>query len=85
MHILFHQDAESNDVIKSILHALRFHDLLAQSGLTSTHPADREREWDAYATAMRESLLWTRERFGEFVAELDRRDWQSDVVFWNDR
>ncbi|RUP06734.1 vitamin B6 photo-protection and homoeostasis-domain-containing protein, partial [Jimgerdemannia flammicorona] len=83
MNVLFHQDATSNDVIRSILHALRFHDLLAGRGL-AVAGGDREREWDAYANAMRESLAWTRERFGEFVAELDRRDWQSDVVFWND-
>ncbi|CAG8515759.1 6942_t:CDS:2 [Diversispora eburnea] len=35
--------------------------------------------------AMRESHKWTNEKFGKFVAELDDKDWQSDVVFWSDK
>lgn len=80
MWVMFHQDAESNDVIRSVLHSLRFHDLLATRGIKK-----EEADWERYDQAMRESLEWTREKFPEFVASLDSKDWQSDSVYWNDR
>ncbi|KAM3586760.1 hypothetical protein VKS41_001817 [Umbelopsis sp. WA50703] len=78
MWVMFHDDAESNDVIKSVLHSLRFHDILTSQN------ANKEQDWDQYAQAMKDSLLWTREKFPEFVASLDNKDWQSDSVYWND-
>jgi hypothetical protein len=75
---MFHDDAESNDVIKSVLHSLRFHDILTSQN------ANKEQDWDQYAQAMKDSLHWTREKFPEFVASLDNKDWQSDSVYWND-
>lgn len=75
---MFHDDAESNDVIKSVLHSLRFHDLLTSQN------TNKEQHWDQYAQALNDSLHWTREKFPEFVASLDSKDWQSDSVYWND-
>ncbi|OZJ03329.1 hypothetical protein BZG36_04220 [Bifiguratus adelaidae] len=78
VNVLFHQDATSNDVIRSILHSLKFHDVITQRGISRTE------QWDTYTAALKETLDWTRDKFGEFVAELDDKDWQSDYVFWND-
>ena len=79
MWIMFHQDATSNDVIKSILHSLKFHDTL------STAKINKEMNWNDYATTLESTLEWTREHYPKFVAELDQKNWQSDVVYWNDR
>ncbi|CAG8742580.1 19395_t:CDS:2, partial [Racocetra persica] len=79
--ILYHSDAESNDVIKSILHSLKFHDYVTKHNMAQMNSEDitqRIRE------SMRESHKWTNENFGRFVAELDDKDWQSDVIFWSD-
>ncbi|KAI7890726.1 uncharacterized protein EV154DRAFT_465322 [Mucor mucedo] len=78
MYVLFHQDAESNDVIKSILHSLKFHDSLSQSGITL------ENDWEGYVQTLEDSLGWTKEHFPKFVAKLDQKNWQSDIVYWND-
>ncbi|KAG9296544.1 hypothetical protein G9A89_015136 [Geosiphon pyriformis] len=80
--ILYHSDTESNDVIKSILHSLKFHDLV----LTANRSINsRSIDDDTIAKAMQESHSWTNQKFGKFVAELDDKDWQSDVVFWKDK
>ncbi|GAB5586045.1 hypothetical protein Unana1_00945 [Umbelopsis nana] len=76
--VMFHQDAESNDVIKSVLHSLRFHDILTTRGIK------KETDWESYDKALKDSLEWSREKFPEFVASLDSKDWQSDSVYWND-
>lgn len=78
MWVLFHQDAGSNDVIKSILHSLKFHDSLTKSGI------DKETDWEGYAQTLEETLGWTKEHFPKFVAKLDQKNWQSDIVYWND-
>ncbi|CAG8579934.1 4218_t:CDS:2 [Paraglomus occultum] len=79
--ILYHSDAESNDIIKSVLHALKFYDSLAAKVLASKEKIDDER----FVKLVHESHGWTNENFGKFVADLDDKDWQSDVVFWKDR
>ncbi|CAG8458108.1 14465_t:CDS:10 [Acaulospora morrowiae] len=76
IHTLYHSDAESNDVIKSILHSLKFHDTVTKGDNDNT---------ESIVDSMRVSHEWTNERFGNFVAELDDKDWQSDVIFWLDR
>ncbi|CAG8483020.1 6523_t:CDS:2 [Ambispora leptoticha] len=78
---LYHSDAESNDVIKSILHSLKFHDLIVANRL----PDSRNVSDEIITKAMQESHTWTNQKFGNFVAELDDKDWQSDVVFWKDK
>ncbi|KAF7726477.1 hypothetical protein EC973_008712 [Apophysomyces ossiformis] len=78
MCVLFHEDAGSNDVIKSILHSLKFHDLITSKGIR------KEKDWDAYMSAMEDSLVWSKEQFPTFAAELDMKEWQSDAVYWND-
>ncbi|KAG0175498.1 hypothetical protein DFQ28_000079 [Apophysomyces sp. BC1034] len=78
MWVTFHEDAGSNDVIKSILHSLKFHDLITSKGLK------KENDWAAYAEAIKDSLAWSKEHFPTFVAELDMKEWQSDNVYWND-
>lgn len=79
MWILFHQESTSNDVIKSILHSLKFHDSLTKSGIT------KENNWEGYVQTLEDTLGWTKEQFPKFVAKLDQNNWQSDVVYWNDR
>lgn len=79
MWILFHQDSTSNDVIKSILHSLKFHDQLAKSNIT------KENDWDGYVNVLEETLSWTKNNYPKFVADLDQKNWQSDIVYWNDR
>lgn len=79
MWILFHQDAGSNDVIKSILHSLKFHDTLKKSNIT------KESDWNGYINTLEDTLDWTKQHYPKFVAELDQKNWQSDVVYWNDR
>lgn len=78
MWILFHQDSESNDVIKSILHSMKFHDTLKQNNIT------KESDWEGYTKSLQDTLDWTKEHYPKFVAELDQKNWQSDVVYWND-
>ncbi|KAI9337835.1 hypothetical protein BD770DRAFT_331640 [Pilaira anomala] len=78
MWILFHQESTSNDVIKSILHSLKFHDSLTKSGIT------KENNWEGYVQTLEDTLGWTKEHFPKFVAKLDQNNWQSDVVYWND-
>ncbi|RCI01910.1 hypothetical protein CU098_002569, partial [Rhizopus stolonifer] len=78
MWILFHQDAGSNDVIRSILHSLKFHDQLVKSSVT------KETNWDGYIQTLEDTLDWTKHHFPRFVAGLDKMNWQSDVVYWSD-
>ncbi|CAG8634549.1 5343_t:CDS:2, partial [Acaulospora colombiana] len=84
IHTLYHSDAESNDVIKSILHSLRFHDIVSR-GETKVDDLNTEEATQHIKESMRVSHEWTNEKFGNFVAELDDKDWQSDVIFWLDR
>lgn len=79
MWIMFHQDAGSNDVIRSILHSLKFHDSLSNAGIT------KESNWEDYVQTLNNTLAWTKEHYPKFVAELDQKNWQSDIVYWNDR
>lgn len=79
MWILFHQDAVSNDVIKSILHSIKFHDAIKQKNIS------KETHWDEYMNTLQDTLDWTKEHYPKFVAELDQKNWQSDIVYWNDR
>ncbi|KAG0797689.1 hypothetical protein G6F21_000329 [Rhizopus arrhizus] len=78
MWILFHQDAGSKDVLKSVLHSLKFHDILSKESI------NKETDWDNYMNALRTSLDWTRENYDLFAAELDEKNWQIDTVYWND-
>ncbi|CAG8559668.1 25269_t:CDS:10 [Dentiscutata erythropus] len=80
--ILYHSDAESNDVIKSILHSLKFHDYVTKHNMAQMNSEDITQ---CIGESMRESHKWTNENFGKFVAELDDKDWQSDVIFWSDK
>ncbi|KAK4510062.1 uncharacterized protein ATC70_006231 [Mucor velutinosus] len=78
MWVMFHQDAGSNDVIRSILHSLKFHDSLSKANIT------KEADWNGYICTLEDSLAWTKENYPKFVAELDQKNWQSDIVYWND-
>nr|CAG8569294.1 15749_t:CDS:10 [Entrophospora candida] len=81
--ILYHSDAESIDVIKSIIHSLKFHDLINKSSSdTKVSPDNFNKK---IIESLKESHVWTNEKFGRFVAELDHKDWQSDVIFWSDK
>ncbi|CAO3613646.1 unnamed protein product [Mucor fragilis] len=79
MWVMFHQDAVSNDVIRSILHSLKFHDSLSKANIT------KETDWTGYIRTLEDSLAWTKNNYPKFVAELDQKNWQSDIVYWNDR
>jgi hypothetical protein len=79
MWILFHQEAGSNDVIKSILHSIKFHDTIKKMNIT------KETHWSEYQATLQDTLHWTKEHYPKFVAELDQKNWQSDIVYWNDR
>ncbi|KAI8373621.1 vitamin B6 photo-protection and homoeostasis-domain-containing protein, partial [Choanephora cucurbitarum] len=70
--------ATSNDVIRSILHSLKFHDQIKQSNIT------KESDWQAYIDALEDSLSWAKDHYPKFVAELDQKNWQSNIVYWND-
>ncbi|KAI8370977.1 vitamin B6 photo-protection and homoeostasis-domain-containing protein [Blakeslea trispora] len=71
-------DASSNDVIRSILHSLRFHDQIKKSNTT------KESDWQSYIHALEDSLAWSKDHYPKFVAELDQKNWQSNIVYWND-
>lgn len=79
MWILFHQDAGSPDFVKSILHSLKFHDII------STENIDKDLHWDNYIDALKSSHAWTQEHYERFSLELDEKNWQRDTVYWNDR
>ncbi|KAI7873002.1 hypothetical protein BDF14DRAFT_1716191, partial [Spinellus fusiger] len=68
----------SNDVIKAILHASKFHDMLVQQEI------HHQQDWDKYSNALLTSLEWSKDKYPKFVAELDSKEWQSDAVYWND-
>ncbi|EIE85407.1 hypothetical protein RO3G_10117 [Rhizopus delemar RA 99-880] len=72
------KDAGSKDVLKSVLHSLKFHDILSKESI------NKETDWDNYMNALRTSLDWTRENYDLFAAELDEKNWQIDTVYWND-
>ncbi|KAJ8659509.1 hypothetical protein O0I10_004874 [Lichtheimia ornata] len=78
MGVLFHEDIESEDVIQSILHALKFHDTLASKNIS------KETDWHAYMDALDESLTWTKENIPRFMDALEEKGWQLDSVYWND-
>lgn len=78
MGVLFHEDIESEDVIQSILHALKFHDTLVNKNIT------KETNWHAYMDALEESLAWTKENIPRFIDALEEKGWQLDSVYWND-
>ncbi|KAL0088772.1 vitamin B6 photo-protection and homoeostasis-domain-containing protein [Phycomyces blakesleeanus] len=79
MWVMFHEDSRSNDVIKAVLHANKFHDMLAEQNI------HRDTAWDKYNEILKESLEWSKEHYPTFVAELDSKEWQSNAVYWNDR
>ncbi|KAI9486880.1 MAG: hypothetical protein EXX96DRAFT_472726 [Benjaminiella poitrasii] len=72
-------NAESNDVIKSVLHSLKFHDQLTQSGIA------KDNDWEGYIHMLEESHKWTNTHYPTFIAELDKKNWQNEIVYWNDR
>ncbi|RCI04355.1 hypothetical protein CU098_001233, partial [Rhizopus stolonifer] len=78
MWVLFHQDAGHEDVLQSILHSLKFHDMLSKKSI------DKDKNWDKYMAALQTSLDWTKENAGQFSKDLCEKDWKSDTVYWND-
>lgn len=76
---MFHQDSGTNDVIRAILHSLKFHDHLSKAQIT------KENDWHGYLQTLEDTLTWTKTHYPRFVAELDQKNWQSDIVYWNDR
>ena len=85
--VVLHQNAAAMDVIKSVLHSVRYHhelkSLLQQQSLSSAtggihiEPAQER-------ACLQSSHEWTQSNFATFVSELDDKDWQSDAVFWGD-
>ncbi|KAJ3158934.1 hypothetical protein HDU86_002103 [Geranomyces michiganensis] len=92
IRIPLHASAAPHDVIKAALHATKFHELL----FNSPPPPSSSAETTSLATEtttttparalelMAASKKWTAERFPQFIADLDYKDWQSDAVFWGD-
>ncbi|ORZ14769.1 hypothetical protein BCR42DRAFT_329306 [Absidia repens] len=78
MYIMFHDDAEVEDMMKGMLHAMKFHDHLATSHVT------KETAWDDYLTTLNETLDWTKAQFPAFLDSLDKHQWHRDNVYWND-
>ncbi|KAI8393419.1 uncharacterized protein BYT42DRAFT_487311 [Radiomyces spectabilis] len=78
MYIMFHDDASSNDVIRSILHSIKFHDTLTAKGIT------KETDWEGYMDALDETLAWAHKETPAFMAELASKKWMTDAVYWND-
>lgn len=78
MHVLLHEDAASPDVVRSVLHALKFHDTLSNQAIT------KKTDWTGYMKALEESRIWTEAKFPSFMGELEMKGWKSDSVYWND-
>lgn len=87
MHIMFHDDANAKDTLKSILHAMKFHDQLTAAQLisSSNNNNNDHHRWDDYITTMDQTLDWTNSHFDLFVNALDKHNWFHDTVYWNDR
>ncbi|KAI9312506.1 vitamin B6 photo-protection and homoeostasis-domain-containing protein [Dichotomocladium elegans] len=78
MNVLFHEDAEAEDVVQSVLHAMKFHDTLVHQNI------NKESNWSAYVAALDDSLAWTKENTPRFLDALAQKGWQKNVVYWND-
>ncbi|KAI8337272.1 hypothetical protein BC941DRAFT_461430 [Chlamydoabsidia padenii] len=78
MYIMFHDDAQVNDVMKSVLHAIKFHDHLAAQQIT------KEDQWESYISTLKDTLIWTKHNFTPFLDSLDAHQWQRNNVYWND-
>lgn len=76
--MLFHDDAEQEDVIQSILHAVKFHNRLAELGVS------KEKDWSTYIAVLKESLVWTKSNMPKYITALKEKDWDIDAVYWND-
>ncbi|CAO3652680.1 unnamed protein product [Cunninghamella blakesleeana] len=82
MHIMFHDDADGKDTLKSILHAMKFHDQLTAAQLLSKK--NDQQQWYDYITTLDQTLDWTNKHFDSFVNALDKHNWVHDNVYWND-
>ncbi|ORZ10783.1 vitamin B6 photo-protection and homoeostasis-domain-containing protein [Absidia repens] len=71
VNILFHNDAQVNDVIKAVLHAIKFYDALITS------------KQDTWKT-LDQTLHWTTSNCQPFLESLKAHQWQCDNVYWND-
>ncbi|KAI9307032.1 vitamin B6 photo-protection and homoeostasis-domain-containing protein [Cunninghamella echinulata] len=79
MYIMFHDDANAKDSLKSILHAMKFHDQLTANNISKlSHLED-------YISILDQTLDWTNNNFNFFVDALDKHNWVHDTVYWNDR
>ncbi|KAI9243412.1 hypothetical protein BY458DRAFT_448317 [Sporodiniella umbellata] len=70
--------AEHRDILQSILHSLKFHDMLIKENV------DKNQDWDRYKELLRASLAWTKENTDRFSQDLCAKDWKNDIVYWND-
>ncbi|TPX33831.1 hypothetical protein SmJEL517_g03320 [Synchytrium microbalum] len=80
--VVLHTDAAAMDVIKAVLHSLRYHHDLSVNA--SQEPQQMTFNPSHDKIALRSSHEWTEANFPRFVSELDDKDWQSDAVFWGD-
>ncbi|KAI8088893.1 vitamin B6 photo-protection and homoeostasis-domain-containing protein [Halteromyces radiatus] len=71
-------EIQVTDVMKSVLHAIKFHDQLAANHVT------KDDHWDTYLTTLDETLDWTKNHFQPFLDSLDKHDWKRENVYWND-
>ncbi|KAI8974060.1 hypothetical protein BDB01DRAFT_408817 [Pilobolus umbonatus] len=71
MWVSLHEDATSNDVIRAILHSMKLHDALKDGS-------------KGFLSCLQDTLEWSKEKYPKFVVELDQKNWQSDIVYWND-
>ncbi|KAI8971781.1 vitamin B6 photo-protection and homoeostasis-domain-containing protein [Mycotypha africana] len=78
MWVLYHQDQNTDDVIQSLLHSLKFYDELTKQNIT------KEDNWEQYEQALKRTLEWTKLHHSDFAAQLNDQEWYSDVVYWND-
>ena len=75
--IVFSNEASSQDIIKSVLHIFK-----AQQEFTSI---ERENNSASFIEMLIGTKFWVNEHLPEFIVGLDNKDWQSDVIFWEDR
>ncbi|KAJ3042789.1 hypothetical protein HDV00_006608 [Rhizophlyctis rosea] len=76
--IVLHKSGGHKDIIKAILHSIKL-----DTEIRITYPSTTPTLADLQ-TALRSTHVWTKEKFPNFVTELDAKDWESDAVFWGD-
>lgn len=84
--IVYKQDAGTQVVMKSVLHAVKlYRELLAKQPKLDKVLHDGDELMSRRNYLISSTLEWTNQQFPIFMSEINSKDWQTDAVFWGDR